>query len=294
MNTGPNIINIIVCLISNIASHNPGPSQNTASKMVPIVHSIGDLHTLCDVYDIDESFDGGFAFKRSTFSFVDSDDIAYYGQAPIKRTSLSIDDVNNHLNRIPDENIYPEAPSWVTVASNLDISRCYIKRPKLTNFKPEDAGLVHKILLDEAEVFEFLSQHPHPNLVRYHGCLAKRGRIMGLVLDRFSTTLEMRVKKGNVRRFNIECWMAGVESAMKHLHALDMAHNDLNPTNIMLDEHDEAIIIDLGSCKRIGEKLLTGGTPGWVDDFYDTSEKGHDEAALKKIQAWLQDDGLRD
>lgn len=77
----------------------------------------------------------------------------------------------------------------------------------------------------------------------------KRGRILGLVLDRCSTTLEKRMKAGGIPQFNKESWMKGIESAAKHLHTLGLAHNDLSPANIMLDEYDNAIVIDLGSCK---------------------------------------------
>lgn len=80
-----------------------------------LVHSVGDLHTLCDVYDTDENGYGSYTFERSTFSFIDSDDNIYYGYTPIKRTLLSIKDVNNHLERIPDKDIYPEVSSRITV-----------------------------------------------------------------------------------------------------------------------------------------------------------------------------------
>lgn len=197
---------------------------------------------------------------------------------------MSIEDVNNYLERIPGQAIYPETSSRITVVFNPAAIDGYIKRPKLTNFKAEDAGLLHQLLLKEADAFELLRQHPHPNLVRYHGCLVKRGRIMGLVLHRCSTTLEKRMKEGDITHFNKESWA-------KHLHTLGLAHNDLNPANIMLDEHDNATVIDLGSCKRFGEQLLTASTDGWVDEYFSTSEQRHDEAALKKIQAWLESDG---
>ncbi|KAF1955437.1 hypothetical protein CC80DRAFT_594199 [Byssothecium circinans] len=254
----------------------PRTSQTTPSNAALLVHSIGDLHTLCDVYDIDENGDGSYVFQRSTFSFIDSDDNVYYGQAPIKRTSLSIEDANKYLERIPDEVIYPESSSRVTAVFDPATIDGYIKRPKLTNFRVEDAPLFHQLLLEEADVFEHLRQHPHSNLVGYHGCFVKRGRGGG----------------GVITHIDKKSWMDGIESAVKHLHGLGLAHNDLNPANIMLDEHKkEAIVIDLGSCKAFGEQLLSAGTEGWVDEFFSTSERRHDEAALKKIWAWLESDG---
>lgn len=48
--------------------------------------------------------------------------------------------------------------------------------------------------------------------------------------------------------------LAGIERGIKHLHSLGLVHTDVNPSNIMLD-WDEAVIIDFGSCRRVGESL---------------------------------------
>lgn len=63
---------------------------------------------------------------------------------------------------------------------------------------------------------------------------------------------------------------------VSHLHSLGVAHNDLNPRNILLDENDRPVIFDLGSCKAFGEKLTEGGIPKWNDGFDEvsTEERG--------------------
>ena len=80
--------------------------------------------------------------------------------------------------------------------------------------------------------------------------------------------------------------MEGLRSGVQHLHSLGLAHNDLNPSNIALDDNDRPIIIDFGSCNTFGDTLWSAGTQGWADDFV-TSAQQHDERALAKIEEWL-------
>jgi serine/threonine protein kinase len=49
--------------------------------------------------------------------------------------------------------------------------------------------------------------------------------------------------------------LEGVKKGLDHIHALGIIHNDITPSNIMLDEHDTPIIIDFGSCRDMGESL---------------------------------------
>ena len=54
---------------------------------------------------------------------------------------------------------------------------------------------------------------------------------------------------------------------LRFLHdTLGLAHNDINPTNIMLDDRASPVIIDFDSCIPIGKEFGSrkGGTYGWV------------------------------
>lgn len=51
--------------------------------------------------------------------------------------------------------------------------------------------------------------------------------------------------------------LAGVERGIRHLPGLGWVHNDINPSNIMLDG-DEGVVIDFGLCSRVGESLRGG------------------------------------
>lgn len=62
------------------------------------------------------------------------------------------------------------------------------------------------------------------------------------------------------------CVLAGIEGGIKHLRSLGLVHNDINPSNIMIDDH-RAIIIDFGSCRSVGESLKDVGRPyEWYDE----------------------------
>lgn len=254
----------------------------------PQVDSIRDLHPLCEVFS---SENGHQIFLRSTFAFVTGDYRVYFGQAPIRKKELSPEDIKERLKRVPDEDVFPEAQSHITTVSIPVTGNVYIKGPKLTIYDDvEGTGLLSKLLLQEAEILELLTRNQHPNLIRYHGCIVERGRIIGLVLDRYSTTLENRLEDG-APRFDAKPCMNCLTSAVEHLHSLGLAHNDLTPMNIMVDEYDTPIIVDFGSCRPFGKDLITAGTPGWVDEEFVTSDQRHDKIALRKIETWLEEKG---
>ncbi|WPB03941.1 uncharacterized protein RHO25_008585 [Cercospora beticola] len=83
---------------------------------------------------------------------------------------------------------------------------------------------------------ELLLRKTHPNIIRYHGCLAKRGRMVELVLDRYDTTLKQRLDRSMIRNLESDNFVEHIESALEHLHGFGLAHNDLNPMTIMVDE----------------------------------------------------------
>jgi len=166
----------------------------------------------------------------------------------------------------------------------------FIKGPKIGSYDLfEGTPSLPNLLLQEAEIMERLRQSPHPNIIRYHGSVIKRGRIIGLVLDRHPRTLRNRVIHGS-DYFNIERCLDEIKSGVSYLHTLGLAHNDLTPDNIMVREEDTPIIIDFGSCQPFGDNLITAGTPGWIDEDFTTSARQHDEIAIGKLEAWLKEE----
>lgn len=86
--------------------------------------------------------------------------------------------------------------------------------------------------------------------------------------------------------------MRDLRAGVDQLHYHGLAHNDLNPSNILLTKDDRAIIIDFDSCKRFGEPVVDSGTPGCIeegtlDEEIRISTPHNDEVALAIIKSWL-------
>lgn len=82
-------------------------------------------------------------------------------------------------------------------------------------------------------------------------------------------------------------WFERVMSAVTHLHALGIAHNDIKPSNIMLDDDFQPILIDLGGCMEFGETTFCGGTHGFNEGFSRISCHENDYIGLAKVHEWL-------
>lgn len=248
------------------------------------IQSKKDLAALCEVTDVETG-----TFQRCTFTYFDKDDSAWFGQTPgIRKHNLTVEDIRASLEKVPDERIYPVATPLITLAPNLDRSDIFIKRPQVLHLDDEEeTKLLPQILIEEADILELIKRRPHSNLVRYYGCNVKRGRVTGIVLQRHQAILQYRYEDDE-RDFDIRACMRGIRAGIEHLHSLGLAHNDLNPMNIALDTQDRPVILDFGSCRPFGEKLLSAGTPGWIDELYDVSSAKHDESAIEKLDVWLK------
>jgi serine/threonine protein kinase len=241
------------------------------------------------------------------------DDKVYFGSSKKGRFDITLDEFAAGLERIGDDLLYPEFPpgGQVTIAPRrLDDAAVFIKRAGLKRYdaaKPDGCGAKEQ-MLQEALLMEKLSKMPHPYIVRYHGCKVHRGRITGIALEKLSRTLDECAyavagaddKDEHGTKFedlDKEAFLAGVESAVKFLHSLGLAHNDLTPYNIMLREAEDGscmpVLIDFDSCAPFGDQLTTLGTPGFIDEEDKEphiSHKKHDEFALKRLREWWDEE----
>lgn len=257
------------------------------SNDVVKLNSRKDIRPLVEIFR-SETESGPVKFAFTGFIFVDSDYFAYAGTLPIRKKEITLEQFKDNLKLIPNEEIYPTAPSNLTIAPpQVDKSIFYIKSPKLSDYYSlKGRDWLAKLLSKEVETMEFLKSHPHPNIVRYHGCIVKRDRIIGRVLDRYPKTLLQRLKMGT-KNINVnECFEA-ISSAVSHMHSLGYAHNDICPMNIIISDNNSPFLIDFGSYLPIGSKLMTAGSPGWMEDDFETSEISHDEFSLGKLKSWL-------
>lgn len=67
-----------------------------------------------------------------------------------------------------------------------------------------------------------------------------------------------------------------------------LAHNDINPENIMVGHDGLPVLIDFGSCQPFGKRLLTLSTEGWVDAISLYSKQEHDAFGLKRVRDRVQ------
>lgn len=250
------------------------------------LYSARDLSPRYEAFSEDDDEDGNPIFLYSSFGYISDKYVAYFGQSNFRKSELDQKIIRESLQRLPDEDVYPEVPSNITVVSASIDETFFLKKPKL-HLDFIGTGLLPKFMLYEAETMELLLRNPHPNIIKYHGCVIKRGRIVGLVLDRLPMTLQHRLEKES-KQFDVENCMRKMKSAICHLHLLGRAHNDLTPMNIMIDEHDDPVIIDYGSCQPFGKALTIAGTPGWIEEDFTVSAQEHDQIALEKIQRWIQ------
>ncbi|KAF1916940.1 hypothetical protein BDU57DRAFT_539169 [Ampelomyces quisqualis] len=212
------------------------------------------------------------AFRYTIFTFIDEDDIAYFGTLNHRKHDITLEQLTFALIPISDQYLFPEwSPrnEQLTRAPDALPPNIYIKRPDLALyglFQHKILHLIHQGLFEEVKGMEMLAQHPHPNIIHHYDC---------------------RVKSVDKTPF-----MEALESAIRHIHSLNWAQNDLNPGNILVNvETGMPIPIDFGSARRISTKLATSrGTKGWIDSDmkdYHTSDYRHDLSALEKIRTWF-------
>lgn len=168
---------------------------------------------------------------------------AYFAQIFKPRLDIRITEVKEALRRVPDTDIVPEIPEAanlkVATTSGKPDDEIYIKRPSLLTYETSDPlELVRDIFLGEAEIMGQVSSINHKNIIRYHGCQVRDGRLTGIVLERHKCSLFEYFLWGwdkdaalDSRRF-----MEELESAVSHLHQAGLAHNDLKPSNILLNK----------------------------------------------------------
>ncbi|KAF1850103.1 serine/threonine-protein kinase-like protein [Cucurbitaria berberidis CBS 394.84] len=250
------------------------------------LYSARDLSPRYEAFAEEDDEDGNPIFLYSSFGYISDEYVAYFGQSNLRKCELNQKIIRESLQRLPDEDVYPEAPSDITVVLPPIDETLFLKRPKL-HLDFLGTGLLPKLMLHEAETMELPLRNPHPHIVRYHGCLIKRGRIVSLVLDRLPITLQHRLEK-NAQHFDVENCMRKMKSAIRHLHSLGRAHNDLTLMKVMIDKSDDPIIVDYSSCQPFGNTLITAGTPGWVDEDFTISAQEHDQIALDKIRKWIE------
>jgi len=256
------------------------------------IKAIADLCSICQ--DDRGTGPNGEPAPRTAFAAVDAEKNAHFGEkSGISIRELTVDIAREYLKPLADEEIYPLFPDDGSLTQGPDDATGYcIKRtawPTYLDFRGHD--LLPRLMLQEARTMETLSHHPHPHIIRYYGCRVKRHRITGLVLETFAFTRHLGFAKIRPDLFkgilDKHRAMVGVKSALDYLHTLGLAHNDVNPANVMFGDRGEPKLIDFGSCQPLGDHLMLAGTAGWCRERSFTSDKANDEYSLQLVGPWL-------
>ncbi|KAJ5427476.1 hypothetical protein N7491_007918 [Penicillium cf. griseofulvum] len=236
-----------------------------------------------------QTVDGKDKFFRKSY-FVRQDGITYYSSW--KDQSSKPTDISQFekLTIIKTHDRGPKIQETWAVVSQEEY---YLKAPVINEFINPD--LEHTIQC-ELEIWEILRRNPHPNIATYYGCREENGRATGLCFKRYKETL---FNKANPRFLEKKEFQAsgresgnihGVLEGIKHLHSLGIVHNNIKPASIMLDEHGVPVIINFGSCLKIGDKLWPSGggrTVGWYDPGNEIALEKNDLDAFEELKTWL-------
>lgn len=228
--------------------------------------------------------------KYITFYLVTDDEEVFFGQSSRNKRDMTLADYNSALQRVQDEEIYPEIPADAHLAiapEILDDSSAYVKRPGLDCYETmKGSNYIPRAVLSEALIMEQISRSPHLNIIHYYGCRVRRGRITAIILERLEQTLTQYASTPGFQQLDKVKFFEALKSAVDHLHSLGLAHNDINPHNIMV-KNGMPVLIDFGSCQPFGKHLQSLGTEGWYEKEFYTSEKQHDTYSLEKLREWL-------
>jgi len=205
----------------------------------------------------------------------------------------------------PDES-FPEFHAGLyTLAPDLcDRRDLYPKYLSLVYYGTLFQKMVQSSFLSELTVLEELRKMGgHPNIVKYHGVIVERGRMVGLVLSKMNETVHERCQEASAagcsprpRPLDVAKVVKEVEGALAFLHNLKddagqkrpYCHNAVHPGNIMLTQDDTAVLINLNSCQRLGTCLIKELAVGWGEGGRRSAVES-DLEGLTKAEAFMRE-----
>ncbi len=132
-------------------------------------------------------------------------------------------------------------------------------------------GLVEKMrgkFIDEARA---LSHMQHPHIVQVSDVFEENGTAY-YVMDYIDglSLLETVKRNGPLSESKALKYIRQAAEALKYVHAHNRLHLDVKPSNMMINERDDAVLIDFGASKQYDEvdgentSTLMGKTPGYA------------------------------
>lgn len=114
----------------------------------------------------------------------------------------------------------------------------------------------------------------HPHIVRVLAYFEEQGTAFYAMDFLRGESLSARMKRTGrpLTEAEVRRYLPQVLSALKEMHAKELWHLDLKPGNIMINERDEAVLIDFGASKQlrteegvsVSTSLSCAYTPGYA------------------------------
>lgn len=272
---------------------NEGRTQAlTQGQELKKIDNLASVMTVYECGRIFEEKDGDLTYSHTNIIFKKGDEY-FYAKTKIRYKiddDIPLDELN--IEPIHIDHIWPLFPQDFTIAPNPLPINTYAKSSSLVYYEKDIAMefSASHLLLEEARVCEILRKNPHPNIAEYLGCVVQGGRITSLCFVKYDATLatlvnQMPHKIEQIGRISL---LNGIEAGVQHLHKLGLVHNDINPSNIMIDAENVPRIIDFDSCQKLGQPLGSkSGTIGFFNEGAEFAQAENDHYALSKIRDYL-------
>ncbi|QIW96463.1 hypothetical protein AMS68_001981 [Peltaster fructicola] len=229
---------------------------------------------------------GDFSYTSVT-AIIDGKPFAGHLATPAQ--NLELDDLLSALSEVSDENIYPLCPESFRKVPDDKNQVHYLKSPSFEWIDAQPGRhFVADRFLSEATLYELLAEQPHPNIAIYHGCVVDEGRIKKLCLSRYERNMLEAIQERRVSDSVAERWILQIVSAVRHLHNLGYAHNDINEMNVCVDSSGNAILIDFDSAELLGDPVLKGQLQEEARQLL--SDERNDWVAIGELDRKLRED----
>ncbi len=183
------------------------------------------------------------------------------------------------LQQIDRANVWPPVEPGTLVCHEPAKYGFHVKRVRVAEY--DGSPLLGQYVLHEARIAQRLRGQPHPGLGRFQGCtVGRHHEVTGLCFDKYLETLAERMRRGAV--VDAEHCVSQLRSAIRHLHGLQLVHNDVTADNVMFVNYGPVVVlVDFDSCATRG-----GGLPkkrGPVAPGAVSSEFANDYAGLELL-----------
>ena len=140
-------------------------------------------------------------------------------------------------------------------------------------------GLVEKFRGKFIREAQMMRRMDHPHIVRVTDCFEENGSAYYVMDYLPGGSLAEKVKKeGPLSEALAEKYIRQVADALAYIHSKNTVHLDVKPSNILLNERGDAVLIDFGISKHYdsaGEQ--TSSTPVGISRGFAPLEQGRDD-----------------